>query len=237
MKNTLAENMMRFGTKNLSESAKRRLTEGTFSPAMLKAMPDLKVADAFFAKAFNEKNPGTNLVYKGKYHIYKVSETRTPQQIAANDPFQISAFGLVYKPVGKFGVSKGTMNALYFANAQEVIALQCGAMGLVDHPASSASFLSNSQRGDAGGKYGLPSPGAGRDLATLNNSFKAAAGMTADLAKLPESIEFGKIIKSNPLYAELYPLLTGDTKAFYDALPGQAAVTTQKPPVAPVKKP
>ena len=35
----------------------------------------------------------------------------------------------------------------------------------------------------------------------------------------------------------LTKMLTGDAKAFYDALPGQAAVTTQKTPVAPVKKP
>ena len=234
MKNTLAENMMRFGTKNLSESAKRRLTEGNFPSDMLKAMPDLPQADAFFSKAFNEKSPGTGLVYKGKYHIYKVYATRTPQQIANNDAFAISAFGLVYKPVGKFGASKGTMNVLYFANAEEMISLECGAMGLIDHKASSASFQSNKA---AGVKYGLAGAGTGRDLATLNNSFRAAAGMTADLAKLPAALALGKTIKSNPLYAELYPLLTGDAKAFYDARPGQAAVTTQKTPVAPVKKP
>jgi hypothetical protein len=237
MKNTLAENMLRFGSKNLTQENRknlRRLTEGTYSPAMLKAMPDLPQADAFFSKAFNEKNPGTNLVYNGNYHIYKVYASRTPQQIAANDPFQISAFGLVYKPVGTVGASKGTMNVIYFANAQEAISLDCGSMGLIDHKASSASFLSNSQRGDAGSKYGLPSPGAGRDLATLNNSFAAAAGMTANLATLPVSKGYGPSIKSNPLYAELYPLLTGDAKAFYDALPGQALSTGQK---TPVKKP
>lgn len=72
MKNILAENMMRFGVKNLSESDVKRIEEvslnETFNGTFEQAFPDYKNANVAFEKAFAAKQPNTT--FAGKYHYY-----------------------------------------------------------------------------------------------------------------------------------------------------------------------
>ena len=72
MKNTLAENMLRFGVKNLQESdikkiKKSSLNEG-FSGTFEQCFPDYKAANAVFKKAYAAGEPKP--FYAGKYHYF-----------------------------------------------------------------------------------------------------------------------------------------------------------------------
>ena len=233
MKNTLAENMMRFGTKNLSESAKRRLMEEVKDPLLLKAMPDIKLAEKYFAQKFNENNPGTGLKYNGTHFVYKVSRTRTPQEMTNNVPYPISAYGLVTAQISGASLKDTTPNipnlpVLAGANAVQYIGLLCDDNMRQDASGNNSNSLKNN------GLY----PAGGMNPAAVNASFGwYSPEMLATLAKTPAIIKLAATIKSNPLYSKFYPMLNGQAKTFYDLLPGQAPTVVQKTPVAPVKKP
>jgi len=232
MKNTLAENMLRFGTKNLTTAVKQRLMEEVKDPLLLKAMPDIKLAEKFFAQKFNENNPGTGLVYYGTHFVYKVSRTRTPQEITNNAPYMISAFGIVTAQISGASLKDTTPNIpnlpiLAGANAIQYIGLVCDNTMRQDSSSVNSNSLNNN------GLF----PAGGMNPAAVNASFGwYKPEMLATLAKTPAIMKLAATTKSNPLYSKFYPMLNGQAKIFYDLLPGQTNPTVQKPPV-PVKKP
>jgi hypothetical protein len=70
MKNILAENMLRFGVKNLQESDIKRIEESLLTEAEidLKSMPEVKAAAAYFKKAWTSRIPKPNYVL-GQYYL------------------------------------------------------------------------------------------------------------------------------------------------------------------------
>jgi hypothetical protein len=70
MKNILAENMLRFGVKNLKESDVKRIEESLLTEAEidLKSMPEVKAAAAYFKKAWISRIPKPNYVL-GEYYL------------------------------------------------------------------------------------------------------------------------------------------------------------------------
>jgi len=72
MKNILAENMLRFGVKNLQESDIKKIEESSlnevFSGTFEQAFPDYKAASAAFAKA--HAAGGGAVSFTGKFHHY-----------------------------------------------------------------------------------------------------------------------------------------------------------------------
>jgi hypothetical protein len=78
MKNTLAENMLRFGVKNLSESDIKKIEESLLTEGEidLKTMPQVAAATKFFKDAWIKNVPKPNYVL-GEYYL-KSYDARKP---------------------------------------------------------------------------------------------------------------------------------------------------------------
>ena len=242
MKNTLAENMLRFGTKNLTTAVKQRLME-VKDPLLIKMMPDIKAAENYFLPLWTNKNPGTGLAYTGTNFIYKVEATLTPAELADNKSYRIRAYGLVQGTIDSKAVGDPTVSSmpvLVGADAQNYLALMCDSAGMANalHGGSPASKVA---AGDVAGNIAVYLTSTPVAIAFVNRSFNMfSAEMLTSMAKSTLYAAVAKKIKSNPLYATFSTQLTGNAKTFYDLLPGQAVPSPQKvvpAPVVPVKKP
>lgn len=237
LKKLLAENMLRFGTKNLSYTSKQRLMEKVTEPAILKMMPDAQAAENYFLPKRLASDPGTGLVYNGTHFIYKVAASLTPQQLADNVPYSINAFGLRRTTIQ--GADNVKMEVLVAADMVNALAVQCDpSLGLISQ-AHSESPTSNAN------KYNIAifRSGAEINIAYINKSFNIfTPEMITAMAKSSIYINYANNtkLKTNPVYATFSTQLTGNAKTFYDLLPGQAVPSPQKvvpKPVVPVKKP
>jgi len=242
MKNTLAENMLRFGTKNLTTAVKQRLMEVN-DPLLIKMMPDIKAAENYFLPLWNQDNPGTRLAYTGTNFIYKVAASLTPEQIVNSESYKIRAYGLVQGTIDSNAVGDptvSTMPVLVGADAQNYLSVMCDGRGMANFQDGS-SPASKVAAGDVAGNIAVYMTSTPVAMAFVNRSFNIfSAEMLTSMAKSTLYAAVAKKIKSNPLYSKFSTQLTGNAKTFYDLLPGQAVPSPQKvvpAPVVPVKKP
>ena len=195
MKNILAENMLRFGTKNISEAdVKKRLTESTLE----QLDPSWVNAQKYFASAWSKNMTApqfatANLIYVG-------------QPKDGNDPSRGSVLKYeiqLYKIIARFNfLVPGFFGYASYDNATGMQApanlelMRNNDSGISDLKSTSAEInrLWNSI---------LP------DVATTNlNSRKSD----------PKIATWIKTIKASPTFTQLEPLLTGTAKIVYNSI-------------------
>jgi len=193
MKNILAENMLRFGTKNVSEAdIKKRLTEAT-----LKELDPLMAnATKYFAAEFRNNTSGPQFATANLIYVAQPSNMQSASRYIIE----------VYKAQSaSFGVTSFIIPVL---------------MGLVDYDLNygltDGGDLKVSLALDMLGEPDLKSAAA--QINEFWNSIDAQVAMThlnGRKAKLSTSIAS---IKTSTNFAALGPMLTGTAKSVYDMI-------------------
>jgi hypothetical protein len=234
MKNVLAENMLRFGVKNLSESDITKiegsvLTE-SFSGEFEQAFPDYKAAAAAFAKA--HAAGGGMVKFTGKYHHY-YSIRYNPNSSDFNT-YQVGILGL---GIRKF---KDGMFVDFAGTDEPVFANWDPSKGLYSNTSWPDRLLQNRQ-------FILPDimTLVLDDIKNLNKRFSVLpiADIQKMLPQYPRIQENLTKLKANTVWPsknQFYTSLSGNAKQVYESAaaapaPGAPAVkpTTAKAPVKP----
>ncbi len=197
MKNILAENMCRFGTKNLSESDKQRLTEAVIElMADANAAAALKNLKAQIAKG--TKLPGIRM---GQYYLKVQSNAETTDQLGTGAIVRGKVGGLHGKGIGGVGTLPVPSN----------FTLNEG--GFLEFPIAGAWSILNFETAQ------LPLPaGVAAIAGALNTACNQypVAELTAMLAAHPKKAAFETGIAAfKASTSAIKPLLTGNAKAFY----------------------
>jgi hypothetical protein len=203
--NILAENMLRFGPKNLSESDRRRLqnllTEGTFSSTD----PNYKQAEKYFAGEWAKQTSSPQFATAAfMYKADPVTDWQTRNSYTINLYKVFNAVSLIqpfFTPIWVSGISW----------ENETLA----------QPPGFTRWLSTTIESPSANTR-LDAYKTVKDIAsTINTDWNeflpeiATTYITANKSKMTDSISKIKATKS---FAELGPMLTGTAKTVYDLI-------------------
>ena len=203
LKNILAENMLRFGPKNLSESDKRRLQSLLTESTLKELDPNYALAQKFFAAEWAKGSDGPQFATANL--IYAASPRKDPE--ASNYNIDIFKLTTVNFTIITF-ILPSYYGPLYYADSTGLTDAS-GGSGLSQQEdfsmAAGEKDLKNAA--DRINYYYSPNYPLNPDVVTTHYNGRKA--------KLATNIA---AIKSSEKFAALGPLLNGSAKTVYDLI-------------------
>ena len=124
MKNILTENMLRFGTKNLSKYDHRKLQRLTEADETTISLPGQKEAGDYFNGLTATRKLTSNDMYLSGTGCYRITEWNPTTKM-----YNIAFWGIVMKPHQNFPVSQTLPNPPTFFTAQYIDGVYTGQHG------------------------------------------------------------------------------------------------------------
>lgn len=198
MKNILAENMLRFGSKNLSESEKQNLQSLTEAEIDLLTTPGIDKANKYFQTAYKNQVPNPAYVL-GQYYLKSDKTVDYEKDMSISGPvygFLLYTYGTTSLPVVSDGGAGEGGRFTFFTRDNKITSINWDTVRLGVDPRATAQAIANNIniRFNA-----IPL----KDLQTMYNAH-------------PKKANFDQIIATfKASTAPWKTMLTGNAKTFY----------------------
>ena len=213
LQNLLAENMLRFGVKNLSESDVKRIEESLLTEGEidLKTMPQVAAATKFFKDAWIKNVPKPNYVL-GEYYL-QTSQARQPQDYRYMGKvvgFKFANYNGVIIPIpdlsmGGVWTFEGEVAAFENGKAFTFSRLTWNTDRIEIYPRIKPAAAADSLNA-AFNEIPL------RDLQTMYNAAKLKSKFDTNIAYFKSAATTTPV---GMMASQIKPLLKGNAKAFY----------------------
>jgi hypothetical protein len=215
MKNILAENMLRFGVKNLQESDIKRIEESLLTEAEidLKSMPEVKAAAAYFKKAWTSRISKPNYVL-GQYYLKSTQAAnfeRDYRYMGIVVGFKSANFRGVILPVPDLTMGGSWTFEGEVASFENGIPFTFSRLTWDTAPLQIDPKIS--EQGAAAGINEMFNQIPLRDLQTMYNVSKSKPNFDKQIATFKNAAVANST--AIPFAKRLAPLLSGSAKAFY----------------------
>lgn len=195
MKNILAENLLRFGVKNLSEAQIQSLTEAEID---LLTTPGIDKANKYFQTAYKSQVPNPAYIL-GQYYLKSDKPVDYAKDMSISGPvygFLLYTYGTTSLPVISDGAAGEGGRFTFFARDNKITSINWDTLRLGVNPKASAQDIANNinTRFNA-----IPL----KDLQTIYNAHPKKANFDQAMATFKAST------------APWKSMLTGNAKAFY----------------------